>query len=153
ELAFHPQINLRNGAVVAGEALVRWHHPDEGLKLPGSFIPIAEESSLITEIGEWVASSAACTLKRWAAAGLEQRLALNISPRQLDRADFFVRLRHSLSDAGAPLDRLELEFTETLAMQCGNQVMGEFAILRSEGVTITIDDFGAGYSNLARLKI
>lgn len=152
ELAFHPQLCARSGEIIAGEALVRWNHPTEGVKLPDSFIPIAEESSLITEIGDWVAITAAQTLARWEAAGMRQRLTVNVSPRQLERRDFFTRLRRAVEDSGASLDLLELEFTETLAMRCSDAVMSELVALQADGVSITIDDFGYGYSNLARMK-
>jgi diguanylate cyclase (GGDEF)-like protein len=152
DLVFHPQLCVKTGTIVAGEALVRWNHPLEGMKLPDSFISVAEESSLIAEIGDWVATAAAQTLARWQALGLPQRLTYNVSPRQLDRPDFFLRLRRALAKAGAPAAMLELEFTETLAMRCSDAVLAELAALRSEGVSITIDDFGSGYSNLARMK-
>ena len=152
DLVFHPQLSVVTGDVVAGEALVRWKHPREGLKLAESFIGVAEESSLIVEIGDWVTTTAAQTLARWQKLGMSQRLTLNVSPRQLDRPDFFLRLRRALAQAGAPAQMLELEFTETLAMQCSDVVLAEIAALRAEGVAITIDDFGAGYSNLARMK-
>ena len=152
ELLFHPQICVRTGAIVAGEALVRWNHPSEGVKLPESFIPVAEESSLIADIGDWVTVSAARTLARWHGLGMPQRLTFNVSPRQLERPDFFLRLRRALAQAGAPAAFLELEFTETLAMRCSDQVLGEIAALRADGVAVTIDDFGSGYSNLARMK-
>jgi len=152
QLAFHPQVCARTGAIVAGEALVRWNHPAEGLLLPDSFIGVAEESSLIAEIGDWVAETAAATLSRWQKAGLPQRLTFNVSPRQVDRPDFFVQLRRLMARAGAPPHLLELEFTETLAMRSSDAVLAELAALRAEGVAITIDEFGSGYSNLARMK-
>jgi diguanylate cyclase (GGDEF)-like protein len=152
ELVFHPQICVATGMVVAGEALVRWNHPRDGIKLPDSFIGVAEESSLIVEIGNWVTIAAAQTLARWQKIGIPQRLTLNVSPRQLERPDFFLRLRRALAQAGAPAQLLELEFTETLAMQCSDAVLAEIAALRADGVSITIDDFGSGYSNLARMK-
>ncbi|HKT14995.1 MAG TPA: EAL domain-containing protein [Allosphingosinicella sp.] len=152
ELAFHPQLSVRTGAVVAGEALVRWNHPIEGVKLPKSFIPVAEESGLILEIGGWVIEQAALAIARWQAAGMPQRVTINISPRQIERADFFTQLRATMASAGAPLSMLELEFTETLAMRCNEALLQGIAALRADGVTIAIDDFGSGYSNLARMK-
>ncbi len=152
QLAYQPQVCARSGGVVAGEALIRWNHPTDGLRHPESFIRIAEESSLIVDIGDWVIDSVAATLRRWQEAGVSQRLSLNVSRRQLDRADFFRRLRAALAREAAPAWMLELEFSETLAMKCGDPVLAELASLRSEGVSIAIDDFGSGYSNLARLK-
>jgi diguanylate cyclase (GGDEF)-like protein len=150
--AIQPLVSVRSGTVVAGEALIRWHHPVEGTLLPHAFISIAEESNLIVQIGNWVIDSAARTLAEWQAAGFSQRLAINVSPRQLERPDFFANLRESFAATGAPLFMLELEVTETLAMQCSDSVMAELVALRRQGVSIVIDDFGAGYSNLARMK-
>ncbi len=151
-LAFHPQLCAKTGDIVSGEALIRWNHPREGTRLPESFLGVAEESSLIVEIGDWVMGEAADTLARWHKAGMTQRLCLNVSSRQLERPDFFARLRRTLGKAGAPPGLLELEFTETLAMRCSDAVLSELAALRAEGVAIAIDDFGSGYSNLARMK-
>jgi len=152
ELAFHPQLSVRTNDVVAGEALVRWNNPVSGMMLPDAFIHIAEESGLISEIGDWALGQAAQVLVRWRAAGLRQRLCVTISPRHASQPEFFGRLRRTMADAGAPLDMLELEFTETLAMRCDEEVMREIAALRADGVSITIDDFGSGYSNFARMK-
>ena len=152
ELAVQPLLCARNGSVAAGEGLIRWNHPIEGRILPDDFIRIAEESCLIIQIGDWVIDAAAATLARWQSQGMPQRLTINISPRQLERADFFSKLRSAFARHDAPLFMLELEFTETLAMQCSRDVLAELATLRAEGVSIAIDDFGSGYSNLARMK-
>ncbi|HEY9552166.1 putative bifunctional diguanylate cyclase/phosphodiesterase [Allosphingosinicella sp.] len=152
ELAFQPQVCARTGAVIAAEALLRWNHPTEGMRLPGSFLGVAEESSLMVDIGDWVVGEAVATLHRWRAAGMTQRLTFNVSPRQVDRPDFFRRLRETLAKSGPPPWPLEIEFTETLAMKCGDAVILELAALREEGVTIAIDDFGSGYSNLSRMN-
>ncbi|MDB5699650.1 MAG: hypothetical protein JWN69_2454 [Alphaproteobacteria bacterium] len=152
ELVFHPQYCIQTGAIVAGEALVRWHHPTDGIKLPQSFIGIAEESSLILDIGDWIAATATQTVARWQARGMNQRLTFNVSARQLEQPSFFPQLRRAMTEAGAPPWLLELEFTETLAMRCSDALMTEIAALRADGVSITIDDFGSGYSNLARMK-
>jgi diguanylate cyclase (GGDEF)-like protein len=151
ELAYQPQICLKTGDVIAGEALLRWNHID-GIRLPDSFIPVAEESSLIVEIGDWVADAAVAALGRWRSAGLSQRLTFNVSPRQLDQADFFARLRRTMEKSGSPPWLLELEITETMAMECSPHLIAEMAALRHDGVSIAIDDFGSGYSNLSRIK-
>lgn len=150
-LVFQPQIDARNGRIVAAEALLRWQHP-EGERLPGAFIQRAEETGLIVEIGEWVIDRVAETLVRWRALGIEQRLSINISPRQLDHASFFRGLRNALHQAGASAHMLELEITESLAMHCSDDVIEAITALRSDGAAIAIDDFGTGYSNLARLR-
>jgi diguanylate cyclase (GGDEF)-like protein len=151
-LAYQPQLSLATGELVGTEALLRWNHPKEGLRSPASFIPIAESTGLIAEIGEWVVGEVASTLGTWHREGCGRRLAFNVSPRQLDRADFFGRLRRSFAEEDVPLSLVELEFTETAAMKANDAVVAEIAALRSDGARISIDDFGTGYSNLARLR-
>ena len=151
-LAFQPQMSLVTGAVVGAEALLRWNHPREGLRLPGTFIPVAERTGVISEIGDWVTGEVAALLGDWRRNGFKGRLAFNISPRQVDRLDFFVRLRAAFADADVPLSMVELEFTESAAMEASDAVIEEIAALRAEGARIAIDDFGTGYSNLARLR-
>jgi diguanylate cyclase (GGDEF)-like protein len=152
DLVYQPQICTRTGAVIAVEALIRWNHPTDGVRLPDSFIPIAEESSLIVDMGDWVIERVAEVAAQWHQAGRTHRLTCNISPKQVERADFFERLGAAMKRAGAPLSLLELEFTETLAMNCGPDVIAELAKLRAAGAAISIDDFGSGYSNLVRMK-
>jgi diguanylate cyclase (GGDEF)-like protein len=151
-LVYQPQFSLTTGELVGTEALLRWNHPKEGLQSPANFIPIAESTGLISEIGEWVISEVASTLGSWHRQGLGRRLAFNVSPRQLDRADFFDRLRRTLADEDVPLSSIELEFTESAAMKANETVVAEIAALRHDGARISIDDFGTGYSNLARLR-
>ena len=151
-LAYQPQLSLVTGELVGTEALLRWNHPRDGLCLPGSFIPVAESTGLISEIGDWVIGEISATLGNWHRDGFDRRVAFNVSPRQLDRVDFFSRLRHALADSGVPLSMVELEFTETAAMRASEAVVAEIAALRADGVRISIDDFGTGYSNLSRLR-
>jgi diguanylate cyclase (GGDEF)-like protein len=152
QLAFQPQMSLVTGEIAGAEALLRWNHPREGLRMPGTFIPVAERTGLIAEIGEWVMGEVAATLASWDRKGAARRLAFNISPRQVDRPDFFVRLRQTFGDLDLPLSLLELEFTESAAMEVSETVLAEIASLRADGATIAIDEFGTGYSNLARLR-
>ncbi len=152
ELYFQPQVTPGTLNLVGVEALLRWHHPRDGLRMPGSFVSVAEECGLIIDIGDWVIDAVGETLSRWRAVGIETRLALNVSPRQLDRSHFFVRLREAMRRAGADLSQLELEFTETATMALDGIMLDEIAALRTDGVLIALDDFGTGYSNLARLK-
>jgi EAL domain-containing protein (putative c-di-GMP-specific phosphodiesterase class I) len=149
---FQPKIDLRTGEVVGAEALLRWNHPREGLRQPNSFIAIAESTGIIGEIGEWVIAEVASMMADWQATGMARRLAFNVSPRQLDRADFFVMLRAAFASRQVPLSLIELEFTESAAMECSPAVLGEIAALRADGATIAIDDFGTGFSNIARLR-
>jgi len=151
-LAFQPQMSLVTGEVAGAEALLRWNHPRDGLRPPASFIPVAERTGLIAEIGEWVVGELASTLANWHRDGFEGRIAFNISPRQVERPDFFLRLRQMFAEAGVPLSMIELEFTESAAMEVSAGVLEEIAALRADGARIAIDDFGTGYSNLARLR-
>jgi diguanylate cyclase (GGDEF)-like protein len=151
-LAFQPQMSLVTGEVAGAEALLRWNHPREGLRMPATFIPVAERTGLIAEIGEWVVGEVAATLGSWLRDGFDGRLAFNISPRQVERPDFFAKLRQTFADAGVPLSVIELEFTESAAMEVSAPVLEEIAALRADGACIAIDDFGTGYSNLARLR-
>jgi len=151
-LAFQPQLSLSTGEIVGAEALLRWNHPREGIRLPSSFIPVAERTGIIAEIGDWVLAEIAATLSAWRHEGFSGRVAFNVSPRQLDRADFFAKLRTSFSDADVPLSMIELEFTESAAMEASETVLAEIAALRVDGAHVALDDFGTGYSNLARLR-
>ena len=151
-LAMQPQLSLVSGEITGAEALLRWKHPREGLRQPNSFIPIAESTGIIAEIGEWVITEVASMMADWQQSGIARRLAFNVSPRQLDRADFFTMLRAAFASRKVPLSLIELEFTESAAMECSESVLAEIAALRADGVTIAIDDFGTGYSNIARLR-
>ena len=151
-LVFQPQMSLVTGEVAGAEALLRWNHPREGLRMPATFIPVAERTGLISEIGEWVFNEVAETLASWQRDGFSGRVAFNISPRQVERPDFFMRLRHAFIDAGVPLNMIELEFTESAAMEVSATVLEDIAALRKDGAHVAIDDFGTGYSNIARLR-
>src|SRR5690242_463381 len=151
-LAFQPQMSLVTGELAGAEALLRWNHPRDGLRLPATFIPVAERTGLIAEIGEWVVTEVAATLAGWQRDGYDGRISFNVSPRQVERPDFFGRLRQAFTDADVPLSLVELEFTESAAMEASTAVLNEISALRDEGARITIDDFGTGYSNIARLR-
>jgi len=151
-LALQPQMSLTTGETTGVEALLRWQHPRDGVRAPATFISIAEQTGMIGEIGDWVMEQVAIILSGWRRQGIDRRLSFNISPRQLDRVDFFTRLRHIFGAHDVPLSMVELEFTETAAMQCAEADLAEIAALRAEGASIAIDDFGTGYSNLARLR-
>ncbi len=150
-LAFQPQVHLRTGAIVAAEALLRWRHPD-GTRLPASFIATAEDCGLIVGIGDWVVDAVAATLGRWHDTGFGQRLTLNTSERELRNPDFFTNLHAALERHGAPAHLLEIEIGETMAMTCPPAILDAIAALRRDGVAVAVDDFGRGFSNLARLK-
>ncbi|KKW93399.1 putative bifunctional diguanylate cyclase/phosphodiesterase [Sphingobium chungbukense] len=151
-LEFQPQIEIGTGRAVTAEALVRWVHPERDLVMPSSFVPVAEESGAIVALGDWVMSRVCETAARWAQAGMSQRIAINISARELAQADFFMRLRHALDAHRTPPATLELEITESLAMEMKADTRDQLRALRRDGVRIAIDDFGTGYSNLSRLR-
>ncbi|QGP77563.1 putative bifunctional diguanylate cyclase/phosphodiesterase [Sphingobium sp. CAP-1] len=151
-LEFQPQIDIASGGAVAAEALVRWAHPQRDLVMPGAFVPVAEESGAIVALGDWVMDRVCQTAARWAQAGIHQRIAINISTRELGQPDFFLRLRHAIATHAAPPAMLELEISESLAMEMDPRVLEQLRALRRDGVCVAIDDFGTGYSNLSRLK-
>ena len=151
-LALQPQLSLLTGRVTGAEALLRWNHPSEGLRAPKSFIPIAERTGLIYDIGEWVSAEVAALLAASPAEGTLPRLAFNVSPRELDRPDYFRRLRQLFDEQRIPRAQIEIEFTESAVMECSDAVLNEITQLRAEGMSFAIDDFGNGYSNIARLR-
>jgi len=151
-LAYQPQMSLVTGEVCGAEALLRWNHLRDGMRLPSTFIPLAEQTGVIAEIGDWVLTEVASVVGNWKKNGFDGRLSFNISPRQVDRADFFGKLRQAFIDADVPLSMIELEFTESAAMEVSEAVIAEIRSLRDDGAHVAIDDFGTGYSNLARLR-
>lgn len=151
-IVFQPQVSLGDGRVLAAEGLLRWNHPTEGLRLPASFIPCAEESGLIADIGDWAIEALAQHVARWTVDPLAPRIAVNLSPRQISRPDFFTRLWAALHRVDADISLIEFEIEEAVLMQCATPVLNQFRRLRHHGATIAIDDFGSGASSLARLR-
>jgi diguanylate cyclase (GGDEF)-like protein len=152
ELFLQPQIRSDSGQLVSAEALIRWRHPDLGLCSPAAFIDIAEDSGLIVELGRWVIEDAVRIVSDWARQGRQLRLSINVSPQQIERADFVQHLRDRLDASNAPTHMLEFEITESTVMSSDPAIVDKLAEVRSFGIPIAIDDFGTGYSNLARLK-
>lgn len=152
-LHYQPQIDLRTGQLVGVEALVRWLHPEWGLVPPDRFIPLAEESGLIEEIGLWVLMEACRQLCEWDAAGLHVPVvAVNCSVKQLDADRFPAQVAAVLASTGLPAQRLELEITESLLMRDPEHAIAGLTALQLQGVGLSIDDFGTGHSSLAYLK-
>jgi len=148
---YQPIIELGGGHVAAHEALVRWQHPSRGLVSPGEFIQLAEDTGLILKIGEWVLREAC----RWATfIGVDRGLpvSVNLSPRQFNDPRLVEMISSVLKESGLPARLLELEITETTAMQQTDVTMATLGKLKNLGVSIAIDDFGTGYSSLAYLK-
>jgi diguanylate cyclase (GGDEF)-like protein/PAS domain S-box-containing protein len=152
-LQYQPQISLSDGRIVGVEALLRWQHPEIGLVSPDKFIPLAEQSGLIGPIGKWVMHTACSQAKAWQDQGLERiRMSVNLSGRQLARADIVDEVREVLAATGLDPAYLELELTESSVMTHAGQAASTLDALRALGTTIAIDDFGTGYSSLAYLK-
>lgn len=153
-LCFQPQFHAADSAPTGVEALLRWHHPTEGMISPARFIPVAEETGIIVEIGEWVLATACREMKRWIDAGLKPlRMAVNVSARQLRRRDFCETVANALTLSGLPAELLELEITESSVMENPQEAILILERLGRMGVTLAIDDFGTGYSSLAYLKL
>ena len=152
-LHYQPQINLETGEVIAVEALVRWKTEDSGTVMPGDFIPLAEETGLINEIGEWVLREACRQAKEWQEQGLPaRRMAVNLSARQFADRAFFDMVTRVLADTRLDPSCLELEITESQVMRQTEGVMTLLNRLSKMGVQLAIDDFGTGYSSLSYLK-
>jgi diguanylate cyclase (GGDEF)-like protein/PAS domain S-box-containing protein len=153
-LVYQPQINLQSQRWVGLEVLLRWQHPDLGVISPAQFIPIAEQSGLIHEIGTWVLQSACCQAKTWLDSGLEfGRIAVNVAASQLNHENFVQVIEDVLKQSGLPPCYLELEVTERLVMQHTEAKIQQLKQLRQLGIQIAIDDFGTGYSSLSYLKL
>lgn len=146
-----PQVDAA-GNIVGAEALVRWQHPQRGLIPPGIFIPIAEESNLIIEIGTWVFTEVCRLLAREDMAALPIRIAVNISPRHFRQLDFVGQIRDGLASTGADPTHLTLEVTEGLVIDNINDVIAKMTELSAMGIHFSMDDFGTGYSSLSYLK-
>jgi diguanylate cyclase (GGDEF)-like protein/PAS domain S-box-containing protein len=153
ELHYQPRVDFRSGTVIGYEALLRWHHPEDGLVAPATFIPIAEDSGLIMPIGEWVIHEACQQMKRWRESGFAVNcVAVNLSARQFFDRQLPERVRTALADAGLEPQSLELEITESILMANTEETLGLFAELKQLGVKLSIDDFGTGFSSLSYLK-
>jgi len=151
-LYYQPQVDLINGQIVGLEALVRWQHPERGMMLPGEFIPLAEETGLVVQLGDWVLSEACRQVKQWSDAGLAAgQTAVNISAVQLSREHLVESVKMALSQTGIAPEQLEIEITEKVVMADRDQSFKALADLKALGVRISIDDFGTGYSSLALL--
>jgi diguanylate cyclase (GGDEF)-like protein len=152
-LYYQPQIHLRTGAIVSCEALVRWQHPTHGLVLPGRFIPLAEESGFIEQIGRWSLERACAQMSEWRAQGVNlESIGVNVSPRQLRRRSLVDFIRAAVQAAKLPASCVEIEITEGMLMEQGGPVEDMLRDLAAAGHRISLDDFGTGFSSMARLK-
>lgn len=152
-LHYQPQIDLRTYEIVGVEALLRWQHPQLGHVSPGQFIPLAEETGLICPIGEWVLREACCQQKRWQNMGLPpMRIAVNLSAKQFQQPDLVNQILRVLEATGMDPKFLEVEITESVAMQNIGFTIATLNQLQDLGIQIAVDDFGTGYSSLNAIK-
>jgi EAL domain-containing protein (putative c-di-GMP-specific phosphodiesterase class I) len=153
-LLYQPIVDLQTGELTGAEALVRWDHPTRGRLGPGVFIPLAEETGLIGEIGTWVLRTACAEVARWAglAHGAVPRVSINLSALQVADPQLPWTVQAAMSQAGASPTWITLELTESLLLQNTAAVLDRLHALRALGVGISIDDFGTGYSSLAYLQ-
>jgi diguanylate cyclase (GGDEF)-like protein len=153
ELYFQPQVDIRHGRITGVEALIRWQHPVEGLVSPARFIPLAERSGHIVQIGEWVLNEACRQARCWQDQGLAPLVvAVNLSAMQFKRGNVLGMVSAALADSGLPAHCLELELTESILLQDVDATMETLRGLKALGAKLSIDDFGTGYSSLSYLK-
>jgi len=149
EVYYQPCLGLADDRITGCEALVRWRHPVRGLISPAEFVPIAEETGLINQLGEWVLTTACMEAAKWPE---EVRLAVNVSPIQFRSGTLALKVIAALAASGLPASRLELEITEAVLIRDDDAALAILHQLRAIGVRIALDDFGTGYSSLSYLK-
>jgi diguanylate cyclase (GGDEF)-like protein len=149
EVYYQPCLSLQNNEITGCEALVRWRHPERGMVSPAEFVPIAEETGLINQLGEWVLMTACATAAAWPD---DIRLAVNVSPVQFKSGTLALKIMAALAASGLPAKRLELEITEAVLIRDDDAALAILHQLRAIGVRIALDDFGTGYSSLSYLQ-
>lgn len=149
EIHYQPLVDLATNTVAGCEALLRWYHPERGIISPADFIPVAEDTGLINEIGDWVLKRACAEAASWPG---QVRLAVNVSPVQFRSKTLALRVATALRDSGLAADRLELEITEAVLIRDDDEALVILHQLRDLGVRIALDDFGTGYSSLSYLR-
>jgi len=147
-LHYQPKVDVRSGEIVGAEALLRWHHPNEGMIGPARFIPILEETVMIDKVGQWVIKEAC----QWSARNGGIKVAVNVATRQLYDPNFVTYIVNALEQANLPTSSLELEITESLLMENTETVKGNLNKLNEMGISLALDDFGTGYSSLSYLQ-
>ena len=152
-LFYQPKVNMRSGKVIGAEALIRWHHPDNGLLAPAAFLPLIEDHPLAIDVGEWVIDTAMHQMEVWHAAGLDLAVSVNLGSRQLLQDDFVERLQVILTKhPQVQSSRIEFEILETSALADMAQASRVIDDCAKMGVRFSLDDFGTGYSSLTYLK-
>lgn len=152
QVYYQPQVNIQTGKIMSAEALIRWLHPEKGLISPAQFIPSAEATGFIVQLGEWVLQTACRQMQVWQNSGFSGlRVAVNLSARQFHQPDLSSRVAQILAEIGLEPSSLELELTESLMVEDAPSAIATLQQLKSLGVSISIDDFGTGYSSLSYL--
>ena len=152
-VAYQPQFSIDGGELVGVEALMRWNHPAEGLIAPGKFIPVAEETGLIVPLGRWMLRESCTQIKAWLDQGYKLgRIAVNLSVRQFRQPGLVEDITRILQEVGLGPEHLELEITESIAMDNVEATVEKLEVLKRMGLQLSIDDFGTGYSSLSYLK-
>jgi predicted signal transduction protein with EAL and GGDEF domain len=149
EVYYQPCLGLQSNAITGCEALVRWRHPQRGMISPAEFIPLAEDTGLINQLGEWVLTTACKEAATWPG---HVRLAVNVSPIQFKTGTLALKVMKALAETGLAADRLELEITEAVLIRDDEAALAVLHDLRAIGVRIALDDFGTGYSSLSYLQ-
>ncbi len=153
QLYYQPQVDATSRRVVSMEALIRWNHPDRGMVSPLDFIPVAEDSGLIVPIGEWVLRTACRQTQEWNRKfGLNLRVGVNLSGRQFSQPDLVEVVDSALKESGLPNACLDLEVTESIAMDDINRCIATLKQFKDKGIYSSMDDFGTGYSSLSYLQ-
>ena len=152
-LVYQPELDLHSGRIIGAEALLRWRDAEQGELSPVAFIPIAEKTGMILPIGEWVLETACLQWRQWRDAGMElDRIAVNLSARQLQQESLYDRVVSILDETGCPPQRLELEISEDFVVHQSKAALQMLASFRDLGIVIAIDDFGTGHASLNHLK-
>jgi len=155
ELYYQPQVQVTTGLIIGAEALLRWKHPERGFVSPLDFIPVAEETGLIIEIGEWVLQTAAQQVRTWEADGLLEKfgaVAVNVSPLQFRQPNFVDLVIRVFREASLSPARIKIEITESIIIESVEDVIRKMHAIKELGVQFSLDDFGTGYSSLSYLR-
>lgn len=152
QVLYQPQFDVKESCFKSAEALLRWHHPKQGLISPLDFIPLAEENGLIIPIGEWVLRTACSDAAHWIKNGDDLRIAVNLSPLQFKNPDLIKSVLTILTETGLPPEKLTLEVTEGALMEYSENTLNTLRALRNNKIHIALDDFGTGYSSMNYLK-
>ncbi len=150
-LYYQPQVDIESREIVGAESLLRWKHPKLGVLFPGDFLPLLEEKGLMDSIGDWVMREACRQAKIWEEKGYPLKVGINVSPSQMQAADFVEKVVRVLQETKVDPNQIYLEITESTAIEEMDQIMSKLESIKQMGVQIAIDDFGTGYSSLSYL--